>query len=87
MTFQKGESTGTIRIGVGKTSPGGVSSVVEGGVTHLHLGAPGQAQRVSYRVNVEHQPWLDDPDSLNGVAVFGSSAGNDRILYSRERFE
>ncbi|MDO2947626.1 DUF6701 domain-containing protein [Aeromonas simiae] len=87
LTFQKGDVTGSIKIGVGKSGPGGVSSVVEGGVTNLHLGAPGQALRVPYRVNVEHQPWLDDPDSLDGVAVFGSSAGNDRILYSRERFE
>ncbi|MGL5993891.1 MAG: DUF6701 domain-containing protein, partial [Aeromonas sobria] len=44
--------------------------------------------RIPYKVDLAKQPssptWLSDPISLQGEAIFGSSRGNDRIIYRRE---
>ncbi|MCW0505399.1 MSHA biogenesis protein MshQ [Aeromonas piscicola] len=59
----------------------------------FHFGAPNVAVRIPYKVDLAKQPsqplWLSDPASSNdsnlkGEAIFGSSRGNDRIIYRRE---
>jgi MSHA biogenesis protein MshQ len=44
--------------------------------------------RIPYKVDLSKQPsqprWLSDPITLQGEAIFGSSRGNDRIIYRRE---
>ncbi|HAT05901.1 MAG TPA: MSHA biogenesis protein MshQ [Aeromonas salmonicida] len=54
----------------------------------FHFGAPNVAVRIPYKVDLSKQPaqplWLSDPVSLQGEAIFGSSRGNDRIIYRRE---
>ncbi|MHA7002599.1 DUF6701 domain-containing protein [Aeromonas schubertii] len=80
---------GKIRLGLGVQAPGSGQTRVAQGETWFHLGAPGVALRVPYRVDLSRQPgaplWLFDPDSLQGEAIFGVSRGNDRIIYRRER--
>ncbi|TMX06189.1 MSHA biogenesis protein MshQ, partial [Aeromonas salmonicida subsp. achromogenes] len=54
----------------------------------FHFGAPNVAVRIPYKVDLSKQPsrplWLSDPVTLQGEAIFGSSRGNDRIIYRRE---
>ncbi|MGL4715620.1 MAG: DUF6701 domain-containing protein, partial [Aeromonas sp.] len=49
---------------------------------------PDMAVRIPYKVDLATQPsqprWLSDPLSLQGEVIFGSSRGNDRIIYRRE---
>ncbi|ELI6424147.1 hypothetical protein RRM51_003599, partial [Aeromonas veronii] len=54
---------------------------------------PDISVRIPYKVELAKQPsqplWLSDPTSANdgnlqGEAIFGSSRGNDRIIYRRE---
>lgn len=81
---------GNLTVGLGQNAPGMPSSRVVAGVSRLHLGAPNQPLRVPYRVDLSQQPdqplWLADPDTLEGVAIFGHSRGNDRVIYLREYF-
>ncbi|MEW7865825.1 DUF6701 domain-containing protein [Aeromonas diversa] len=82
---------GAIRLGLGSQAPGSARARVAAGETRLQLGAPGTPLTVPYRVDLSRQPgaplWLlDDPRSLQGIAIFGSARGSDRIIYRRERF-
>ncbi|HHQ4937307.1 TPA: DUF6701 domain-containing protein [Aeromonas veronii] len=70
-----------------------ISAKAKQGEIVLHFGAPNVAVRIPYRVDLAKQPsqplWLSDPTSANdgnlqGEAIFGSSRGNDRIIYRRE---
>ncbi|HHQ4642318.1 TPA: DUF6701 domain-containing protein [Aeromonas veronii] len=70
-----------------------VSAKAKQGEIVLHFGAPNVAVRIPYKVELAKQPsqplWLSDPTSANdgnlqGEAIFGSSRGNDRIIYRRE---
>lgn len=83
-------TNGSIGIGLGNNAPGASLAQVAAGLTRLHLGAPKQPLRVPYKVDLSLQPdqplWLSDPDTLEGVAIFGNSRGNDRIIYRRESF-
>ncbi|QFI55850.1 DUF6701 domain-containing protein [Aeromonas simiae] len=83
-------TNGSIGIGLGNNAPGASLAQVAAGLTRLHLGAPKQPLRVPYKVDLSQQPdqplWLSDPDTLEGVAIFGNSRGNDRIIYRRESF-
>ncbi|MFM4705418.1 DUF6701 domain-containing protein [Aeromonas bivalvium] len=84
-----------IRLGLGPVSPGAMADTARDGVVLLQFGAPNRSVRVPFRIDLERQPesavqpgrrplWLDDPDSLNGMAIFGMGRGNDRIIYRRE---
>ena len=80
-----------ITVGLGAPSPGAVVGKADKGELLFHFGAPQFAVRVPYRIVLEKQPqqprWLADPgnpNSLLGEAIFGSSRGNDRIIYRRE---
>ncbi|WP_323945774.1 DUF6701 domain-containing protein [Aeromonas hydrophila] len=80
-----------IRVGLGAPSPGAVVGKADKGELLFHFAAPQFAVRVPYRIVLEKQPqqprWLADPgdsNSLLGEAIFGSSRGNDRIIYRRE---
>lgn len=70
-----------------------ISAKAKQGEIVLHFGAPNVAVRIPYKVDLAKQPsqplWLSDPTSANdgnlqGEAIFGSSRGNDRIIYRRE---
>jgi MSHA biogenesis protein MshQ len=65
-----------------------VSAKAKQGEIVLHFGAPNVAVRIPYKVDLANQPsqplWLSDPVTLQGEARFGSSRGNDRIIYRRE---
>ncbi|MFM5468145.1 DUF6701 domain-containing protein [Aeromonas veronii] len=70
-----------------------ISAKAKQGEIVLHFGAPNVAVRIPYKVELAKQPsqplWLSDPTSANdgnlqGEAIFGSSRGNDRIIYRRE---
>lgn len=84
-----------IRLGMGPIAPGAMADTARDGVVLLQFGAPNRSVRVPFRIDLERQPesavqpgrrplWLDDPDSLNGMAIFGMGRGNDRIIYRRE---
>lgn len=80
-----------ITVGLGAPSPGAVVGKADKGELLFNFGAPQFAVRVPYHIVLEKQPqqprWLADPgnpNSLLGEAIFGSSRGNDRIIYRRE---
>ncbi|HDN9020029.1 TPA: MSHA biogenesis protein MshQ [Aeromonas salmonicida] len=77
-----------IRLGLGSTPPGGISAVAKDGEILFHFAEPNISVRIPYKVDLSKQPaqplWLSDPVSLQGEAIFGSSRGNDRIIYRRE---
>ncbi|HHC5060779.1 TPA: DUF6701 domain-containing protein [Aeromonas veronii] len=54
----------------------------------FYFSAPKVDVVIPYRVNLAKQPsqplWLSDPVTQQGEARFGSSRGNDRIIYRRE---
>ncbi|MEV3828173.1 MSHA biogenesis protein MshQ [Aeromonas allosaccharophila] len=76
----------------GQTVPASSARAKQGEIV-FHFGAPNVAVRIPYKVDLAKQPssplWLSDPASANdgnlqGEAIFGSSRGNDRIIYRRE---
>ncbi|XEI33319.1 hypothetical protein NMD14_02290 [Aeromonas veronii] len=71
----------------GQTVPASSARAKQGEIV-FHFGAPNVAVRIPYKVDLAKQPssptWLSDPISLQGEAIFGSSRGNDRIIYRRE---
>ncbi|ELI6431766.1 MSHA biogenesis protein MshQ [Aeromonas salmonicida subsp. salmonicida] len=77
-----------IRLGLGSTPPGGISAVAKDGEILFNFAEPKISVRIPYKVDLSKQPaqplWLSDPVSLQGEAIFGSSRGNDRIIYRRE---
>ncbi|MCE9932077.1 MSHA biogenesis protein MshQ [Aeromonas salmonicida] len=82
-----------IRLGLGSTPPGGISAVAKDGEILFNFAEPNISVRIPYKVELAKQPssplWLSDPTSANdgnlqGEAIFGSSRGNDRIIYRRE---
>ncbi|MFK0665506.1 DUF6701 domain-containing protein [Aeromonas salmonicida] len=77
-----------IRLGLGSTPPGGISAVAKDGEILFNFAEPKISVRIPYKVDLSTQPaqplWLSDPVSLQGEAIFGSSRGNDRIIYRRE---
>ncbi|HHQ4561552.1 TPA: DUF6701 domain-containing protein [Aeromonas veronii] len=64
------------------------SATAKQGEIIFHFSAPHVDVRIPYRVDLANQPsqplWLSDPVTLQGEARFGSSRGNDRIIYRRE---
>ncbi|WP_429027600.1 DUF6701 domain-containing protein [Aeromonas media] len=84
-----------IRLGLGPIAPGGMVARAKDGVITLQFAAPDRAVRIPFRIDLSKQPeselqsgrrpiWLFDPDSLDGMAIFGLGRGNDRIIYRRE---
>lgn len=77
-----------IRLGLGDPSPGVMSATAKDGEILFHFAKPDISVRIPYKVDLSKQPaqplWLSDPVSLQGEAIFGSSRGNDRIIYRRE---
>lgn len=80
-----------IRLGLGSASPGGEAAQAQDGEILFHFARPQIAVRIPYRVELAKQPaqpsaplWLADPQTLQGEAIFGSTRGNDRIIYRRE---
>ncbi len=84
-----------IRLGLGQMAPGAMAETARDGVVLLQFGAPGRSVRIPFRLDLSRQPesalqpgrrplWLWDPQSLNGMAIFGMGRGNDRIIYRRE---
>ncbi|WP_323963802.1 DUF6701 domain-containing protein [Aeromonas hydrophila] len=77
-----------IRLGLGNSAPGGASAQAKDGEILFHFARPDISVRIPYRVDLSKQPsqplWLSDPATLQGEAIFGSSRGNDRIIYRRE---
>ncbi|MGE6224043.1 DUF6701 domain-containing protein [Aeromonas media] len=84
-----------IRLGLGPIAPGAMMERAKDGVITLQFAAPGRAVRIPFRIDLGKQPeseqqpgrrplWLSDPDSLDGMAIFGLGRGNDRIIYRRE---
>ncbi|MGY3915183.1 DUF6701 domain-containing protein [Aeromonas australiensis] len=82
-----------IRLGLGSPVPGGVAAQATDGEILFHFAKPEISVRIPYKVDLSKQPsrpvWLSDPSSANdgnlqGEAIFGSSRGNDRIIYRRE---
>ncbi|WP_323971713.1 DUF6701 domain-containing protein [Aeromonas hydrophila] len=77
-----------IRLGLGSSAPGGASSQATDGEILFQFARPDISVRIPYRVDLSKQPsqplWLSDPATLQGEAIFGSSRGNDRIIYRRE---
>ncbi|OBR44650.1 MSHA biogenesis protein MshQ [Aeromonas hydrophila] len=84
-----------IRLGLGPVAPGAMVDRAKDGVITLQFAAPGRAVRIPFRIDLGKQPeselqpgrrplWLSDPDSLDGMAIFGLGRGNDRIIYRRE---
>lgn len=84
-----------IRLGLGPIAPGGMVERAKDGVITLQFAAPDRAVRIPFRIDLSKQPeselqsgrrpiWLFDPDSLDGMAIFGLGRGNDRIIYRRE---
>ncbi|MCX9106006.1 DUF6701 domain-containing protein [Aeromonas veronii] len=69
------------------------SATAKQGEIMFHFSAPNVDVVIPYKVELAKQPsqplWLSDPTSANdgnlqGEAIFGSSRGNDRIIYRRE---
>ncbi|MGU5846747.1 DUF6701 domain-containing protein [Aeromonas hydrophila] len=77
-----------IRLGLGSSAPGGASAQATDGEILFQFARPDISVRIPYRVDLSKQPsqplWLSDPATLLGEAIFGSSRGNDRIIYRRE---
>ncbi|WP_290021654.1 DUF6701 domain-containing protein [Aeromonas bestiarum] len=77
-----------IKLGLGSSLPGGMSAVARDGEILFQFAKPDISVRIPYKVDVSKQPsrplWLSDPVTLQGEAIFGSSRGNDRIIYRRE---
>lgn len=84
-----------IRLGLGPIAPGGMVERAKDGVITLQFAAPDRAVRIPFRIDLSKQPeselqsgrrpiWLFDPDSLDGMAIFGLGRGNDRIIFRRE---
>jgi MSHA biogenesis protein MshQ len=82
-----------IRLGLGDPPPGVMSATATDGEILFHFAKPDISVRIPYKVDLAKQPsqplWLSDPASSNdsnlkGEAIFGSSRGNDRIIYRRE---
>ncbi|WP_411650664.1 DUF6701 domain-containing protein [Aeromonas rivipollensis] len=84
-----------IRLGLGPIAPGAMIQRAKDGVITLQFAAPDRAVRIPFRIDLARQPeseqqlgrrplWLSDPDSLDGMAIFGLGRGNDRIIYRRE---
>lgn len=78
----------TIKLGLGSTPPGAMSGTAKDGEILFQFAKPGIAVRIPYKVDLAKQPssplWLSDPLTLQGEAIFGSTRGNDRIIYRRE---
>ena len=84
-----------IRLGLGPIAPGAMMARAKDGVISMQFAAPDRAVRIPFRIDLNKQPeseqqpgrrplWLTDPDSLDGMAIFGLGRGNDRIIYRRE---
>ncbi|WP_461605553.1 DUF6701 domain-containing protein [Aeromonas allosaccharophila] len=82
-----------IKLGLGSSAPGGDAAQAKDGEILFHFARPDISVRIPYKVDLAKQPlsplWLSDPASTNdgnlqGEAIFGSSRGNDRIIYRRE---
>ncbi|EKP0295131.1 MSHA biogenesis protein MshQ [Aeromonas veronii] len=82
-----------IKLGLGSSAPGGDAALAKEGEILFHFAKPNISVRIPYKVELAKQPssplWLSDPTSANdgnlqGEAIFGSSRGNDRIIYRRE---
>ncbi|MGL5326038.1 MAG: DUF6701 domain-containing protein [Aeromonas sp.] len=77
-----------IRLGLGSSAPGGDTALAKDGEILFHFARPDISVRIPYKVELAKQPsqplWLSDPVTLQGEAIFGSSRGNDRIIYRRE---
>ncbi|MFB2828051.1 DUF6701 domain-containing protein [Aeromonas jandaei] len=77
-----------IRLGLGSTPPGAMSGTAKDSEIRFQFARPGIAVRIPYKVDLAKQPssplWLSDPLTLQGEAIFGSTRGNDRIIYRRE---
>lgn len=77
-----------IRLGLGSAAPGGESAQAKDGEILFQFAKPDISVRIPYKVDLSKQPsrplWLSDPVTLQGEAIFGSSRGNDRIIYRRE---
>ncbi|WP_043139693.1 DUF6701 domain-containing protein [Aeromonas bestiarum] len=77
-----------IRLGLGSAAPGGESVQAKDGEILFQFAKPDISVRIPYKVDLSKQPsrplWLSDPVTLQGEAIFGSSRGNDRIIYRRE---
>ncbi|HHQ4591615.1 TPA: DUF6701 domain-containing protein [Aeromonas veronii] len=78
----------TITLGLGNTPPGAMSGTAKDGEILFQFAKPGIAVRIPYKVDLAKQPssplWLSDPLTQQGGAIFGSTRGNDRIIYRRE---
>ncbi|MGL5499162.1 MAG: DUF6701 domain-containing protein, partial [Aeromonas sobria] len=76
-----------IKLGLGSPAPGGDAALAKDGEILFHFAKPDISVRIPYKVDLAKQPssptWLSDPTSLQGEAIFGSSRGNDRIIYRR----
>lgn len=77
-----------IKLGLGSSAPGGDAALAKDGEILFHFAKPDISVRIPYKVELANQPsqplWLSDPVTLQGEARFGSSRGNDRIIYRRE---
>lgn len=77
-----------IRLGLGSSAPGGDMAQAKDGEILFYFAKPDMAVRIPYKMDLATQPsqprWLSDPLSLQGEVIFGSSRGNDRIIYRRE---
>ncbi|MEI4951037.1 DUF6701 domain-containing protein [Aeromonas caviae] len=84
-----------IRLGLGPVAPGAMVASAKDGVISIQFAAPDRAVRIPFKIELSKQPeseqqpgrrplWLSDPDSLEGMAIFGRDRGNDRIIYRRE---
>ncbi|WP_156120052.1 DUF6701 domain-containing protein [Aeromonas finlandensis] len=77
-----------IRLGLGSSAPGAESALAKDGEILFQFAKPDISVRIPYKVDLSKQPsqplWLSDPITLQGEAIFGSSRGNDRIIYRRE---
>ena len=82
-----------IKLGLGSSAPGGDAALAKDGEILFHFAKPDISVRIPYKVDLAKQPsqplWLSDPASANdgnlqGEAIFGSSRGNDRVIYRRE---
>lgn len=82
--------TGHISATLGNGSSSGVTAQASLGQILLQFGAPEQSLKVPYKVVLANQSgsptWLSDDESLSGMAIFGVTRGNDRIIYRRERY-
>ncbi|PJG58155.1 DUF6701 domain-containing protein [Aeromonas cavernicola] len=77
-----------IKLGLEPVAPGADAAQAKDGEILFQFARPDIAVRIPYRVELARQPdaplWLSDPTSLQGEAIFGTSRGNDRIIYRRE---